>query len=243
MHAFGWPQERKSVLEAIAESRLKGMAAYGGVLGLLQIFVQWSCSITMYVIFRHSVIFAVLIVQRRVTVYSQGSTHGKPNGMSTAIQAFLHAAIVVFPAVAITLPKPSSHSWETDVPTALITMTNMVVAPLFNLLQFYVQYREYRRQSGDAGALSLLSLSIQVPVLAMLAIRLFIRLGTPPWIPRHSYGPYFGLWVWDTLQALYSWGMLAINYTIYAIGCVFLLGIYVLNGASRTSGELAPLLA
>jgi hypothetical protein len=29
-----------SVLAAIAEGRLKGMAAYSGVLGLLQVFVQ-----------------------------------------------------------------------------------------------------------------------------------------------------------------------------------------------------------
>jgi hypothetical protein len=48
LHAYGWPLEgRKSVLQAIAEGRLKGMAAYGGVLGLLQIFVQWSCSVIL----------------------------------------------------------------------------------------------------------------------------------------------------------------------------------------------------
>jgi hypothetical protein len=50
LHAYGWPQEgRNAVLQAIAESRLKGIAAYGGVLGLLQIFVQWSCSIRLQV--------------------------------------------------------------------------------------------------------------------------------------------------------------------------------------------------
>lgn len=162
--------------------------------------------------------------------------------MRTAILAFLHAAAVLLPAVAITLPEPSPHSWETDVPTALITMTNMIAAPLFLLLQILAQYREYRRQSGQAGALSLLSLSIQVPVVAILAIRLFIRLGTPPWVPRHNYGPYFALWVWDSLQAFYSWGMLAINYAVCVVGCVFLLSLYWSRSQSRTSGEHAPLL-
>jgi hypothetical protein len=163
--------------------------------------------------------------------------------MRIAILAFLHAAAVLFPAVAIVLPTPSPHSWETDVPTALITMTNMIMAPLFLLLQFSAQFREYRRQSGNPGALSLLSLSIQVLVMSVLAIRLFIRLGTPPWVPRHNYGPYFALWVWDSLQALYSWGMLAINYTVCVMGYFFLLSLYWSSSQSSTGGELAPLLA
>jgi hypothetical protein len=126
---------------------------------------------------------------------------------------------------------------------ALITMTNVAVAPVFLLLQFYAQYREYCRQSGHAGALSLLSLSIQVFVLAILAIRLFIRLGTPPWVPRQNYGTYFALWVWDSLRALYTWGMLAINYTVCVIGSIFLLSLYWSSSQSTTSGESAPLLA
>jgi hypothetical protein len=162
--------------------------------------------------------------------------------MRTAILAFLHAATVLFPAVAIVLPKPSPHSWETDVPMALITMTNVVVAPLFLLLQFYAQYRECRRQSGHAGAFSLLSLSMQVFVMAILAIRLFIRLGTPPRVPRQNYGPYFALWVWDSLRAFYTWGMLATNYTVCVVSYVFLLGLYWSSSRGRTSGELTPLL-
>jgi hypothetical protein len=180
----------------------------------------------------------VLIHQQSVTAYSQSSTHGQPNGKGTAIQAFIHAAIVLFPAIAIALPKPSPHSWETDVPMALITMTN-----IFVLLQFYTQYREYRRQSGNPGALSILSLAFQPPVMAILAIRWFIRLGVLPWVPRHTYGPYFALWVWDSVRALYAWGMLAINFSVYVAGCVLLLALYSLSGRSRADGELAPLLA
>lgn len=185
----------------------------------------------------------MLIAHLRITVHSQGSTHGVPNGLGTAIQAFLHAAIVLLPAVAITLPKPSSHSWDTDVPMALITFTNMLVAPLSLLLQYYVQYREYRRQSGGSGTLSLLALYIQVPVMAVLAIRWFVRLGTPPWVARHTYGPYFGLWVWDISRAFHSWGMLAVLYTISATGCFFSLSLHFLNGHNTTEEELAPLLA
>jgi hypothetical protein len=185
----------------------------------------------------------MLTIRESVTAYCRGSTHGQPNGMRTAILAFLHAATVLFPAVAIALPKPSTHSWETDVPMALITMTNVVVAPVFLLLQFYAQYREHRRQSGHARTLSLLSLSMQVPVVAILAIRLFIRLGMPPWVPRQNYGPYLALWVWDSLRAFYTWGMLAINYAVCVVGYVFLLRLYWSSSQSRTRGELTPLLA
>ena len=162
--------------------------------------------------------------------------------MRTAILAFLYAAAVLFPAIAIALPTPSPHSWETDVPTALTTITNIFMAPLFLFLQISAQLREYRRQSGHAGAISLLSLSMQVLVMAFLAIRLFIRLGTPPWVPRHNYGSYFALWVWGTLQAFYSWDMLAVNYTVCVVGYVFLLGLYWSSSQGRTSGEFAPLL-
>lgn len=163
--------------------------------------------------------------------------------MSTAILVFLHAAIVLFPAVAITLPKPSPHSLEIDIPGALITMANMVLAPLSLLLQFWAQYREHRRQAGEPGALSIPSLFIQVPVLTVLAIRLFVRLGTVPWFSRHTYGPHFALWVMDMLRALYSWGFLAINYAAYLVGCVFLLSLYLLANRNESNGGLAPLLA
>lgn len=54
LHAYGWPSERSPyltdknpALEQIAKGRLRGMAAYGAILGLLQIFVQWCCSISL----------------------------------------------------------------------------------------------------------------------------------------------------------------------------------------------------
>lgn len=52
LHAYEWPSERSPYLTAdspalgqIAKDRLRGLAAYGAVLGLLQVFAQWCCSI------------------------------------------------------------------------------------------------------------------------------------------------------------------------------------------------------
>ena len=87
--------------------------------------------------------------QTRATVYCRGATHGKPNGQRVMIQAFLHAVIVVLPAVAIALPKSSSPSWNTGIPTGLIGMANRVVAPVFMFLQFHAQVQEFRHQNRE----------------------------------------------------------------------------------------------
>lgn len=52
LHAYAWHSVHSSyltakspALEQIVRCRLRGWAAYGAVLGLLQIFAQWCCSI------------------------------------------------------------------------------------------------------------------------------------------------------------------------------------------------------
>jgi len=54
LHAYVWPSVRSltakdPAFEQIARGRLKGLAAYGAVLGLLQVFAQWCCSISLRV--------------------------------------------------------------------------------------------------------------------------------------------------------------------------------------------------
>jgi hypothetical protein len=146
-----------------------------------------------------------------------------------AIQAFLQAVVVVLPAVAITLPKPSPPSWNTGIPTGLIGMANRIVAPVFILLQFYTQVRELRRQNGELGCLSMLSIGLQTLVMALVSVRWFVRLGSPhhdrgevdkmPWVVR----------LLEMLPILYSWGMLAIDYAACAIGYALLLCYYALG--------------
>lgn len=45
--AFAWPTAARPVIKEIGNGSLKDREAYGAVLGLLQIFVQWSCSVTV----------------------------------------------------------------------------------------------------------------------------------------------------------------------------------------------------
>ena len=54
LHAYGWPSVRSPyltakspALEQVARGRLQGLAAYGAVLGLLQIFAQWCCAVAL----------------------------------------------------------------------------------------------------------------------------------------------------------------------------------------------------
>jgi nitrate reductase NapE component len=146
-------------------------------------------------------------------------------GRNISVMAFLHTAIVLFPIVAITLPKPSGHTFGRDIWTSLISMSNLVVAPCFVTLQFYAQYQEMRSQHGRPGALSLPSLGLQVLIAVALAIRWLLRLGDPTW-DRNLPVP---IWLW------YQWGFPAINYALHALGCAFLLVCYLFT-ARGTAG-------
>ena len=54
LHAYAWPSVRSSymtvkspALEQTAQGSLRGLAAYGALHGLLQVFAQWCCSIAL----------------------------------------------------------------------------------------------------------------------------------------------------------------------------------------------------
>jgi len=180
-----------------------------------------------------------------VIAYCDGVTDGEPNGQRISIQAFLHAATVVVPAIAITLPKPSSPAWDTDVPTALIGMADQIVAPISMLLQFYAQFCEFRHQHGTPGCLSVFSLALQAVAMALVSLRWFVRLGTP----RYDRGDVDKMSLverlWDALPIVYAWGMLAINYATCALRNVFLFCCYAVSWHGEKmamDGERARLL-
>lgn len=43
--AYAWPNGSHPVLQQVISGRLEGIQAFGAILGLVQVFVQWSCSI------------------------------------------------------------------------------------------------------------------------------------------------------------------------------------------------------
>ena len=45
--SYAYPTEKEPVLQLIGDGRLRGAAAFGGILGLLQVAMQWACSVTM----------------------------------------------------------------------------------------------------------------------------------------------------------------------------------------------------
>lgn len=45
MAAYGYPSEREPVLEQIAEGKLRGWRALGGVFGVVQVFLDWGVSV------------------------------------------------------------------------------------------------------------------------------------------------------------------------------------------------------
>lgn len=125
-------------------------------------------------------------------------------------------------------------------------MANRVVAPVFILLQFYVQVQEFRRQDRESGSLSILSLVLQALVLALVSTRWFVRLGSPHYDRGDVDKMPLVVRLWDTLQILYAWGMLAINYAMCAVGYALLICCYILGRRSEevvfVDGERSRLL-
>ena len=47
--SYGYPTDGDPVLVRIGDGRLTGFAAFGAILGFLQVALQWVCSMTLYV--------------------------------------------------------------------------------------------------------------------------------------------------------------------------------------------------
>ena len=45
--SFAYPTDEEPVLVLIGDGRLRGFAAFGAILGLLQVAAQWACSISL----------------------------------------------------------------------------------------------------------------------------------------------------------------------------------------------------
>ena len=102
-------------------------------------------------------------------------------------------------------------------------MTNRVVAPFFKFLQFCAQVQEFRRQNRGPETLSTLSLVLQALVLALVSVRWFARLVLPHYDRGDVDKMPLAVRLWDTMQILYAWGMIAIDYTVCAVGYALLI--------------------
>lgn len=112
-------------------------------------------------------------------------------------------------------------------------MANRVVAPVFILLQFYAQGKEFRRQNSEPGFLSLLSLCLQALVMALVSVRWLVRRGSPHYDAGDVDKMPFIVRLLETLPILYAWGMLAINYAACAVGYALLICCYGLGRHSE----------
>lgn len=145
-----------------------------------------------------------------------------------AVMAFVQAALFLFSAAVIALPKLSPHHMGVDLFTGFSVIVNTWVSLAFVALKFHPQYVELRRQVGTPGALSLLALGLQRLVLVMMATWWLQRLGAPTW---EDQVPPPTSW--------YQWGWLPMNYLLNGIGCAILLGMSLRTGRGgvRLTGE------
>ena len=224
--AYVYPDTSAPVLSLISDGRLKGSNALGGILGLLQVTVQWICSIALYVpllpaftFSPHSQILSVTLHASYPTIARPGSLSSNRTANSVAAMAFGHATIFLFPAMIIALPRAPARDWGNMLFVGFSLLVNTWIALFIVIFQFYPQYLEMRRMSGSPGSLSLLFLALQAVVILAVAIRWLLRLGPPTWEE-----PSVPLWYW------YKWGNLPFSYILHAIGCAILLAAYLVTG-------------
>lgn len=89
----------------------------------------------------------------------------------------LYITMGLFPAALYTFPEASARV-APDPVYAVLELLNIAVATFGVVIQFIAQFAELRRQHGDPGSLSLLSLCLQIPIMAALAARWYLRIKT-----------------------------------------------------------------
>jgi hypothetical protein len=222
--AYAYPNDVTPVLGLIGDGYLKGSKAFGAILGLLQVGMQWACSIILVML------FAAYSTNDTNRWYGRFTSRA---GISATV--LVHAAIFVFPAMAITLPRPAPHHLGADIFLGFSAMFNPWVGLIFVILQFYPQYLEMQRASGAPGTLSIHWLGYQAVAIIAVAIRWQLRLGEPTWGDQSA-----PQWYW------YQWGGLPLRYFIHGVGSALLLVLYLVagrgDGLLGISSEQTPLL-
>lgn len=164
---------------------------------------------------------------RRVIVFACYSTGDSPRKTILTL-VLLYITVALVPT--ILLIQPSANSFGPTPVLGLVISLNMVVAPTCVALQFISQFIELRRQHGEPGMLILLSLGLQVPVMAAIAARWYLRTQTN-----------------DGNSSRDIWSVPIVSYAICAVGYAGLLAnYYVALGGSMGFGDesdRAPLLS
>lgn len=109
---------------------------------------------------------------------------------------------------------------------AIVMMANEKIAPLTLAAQLVVQFRELRSCDGRPGALSRVSLFLQMISVSILGARWYLRLGSRDGM--RGDGPI----EW---RLLYQWGFLPFNFMLQALVYATLLAFYPLDSMSVNS--------
>jgi hypothetical protein len=167
-----------------------------------------------------------------------GSSKRNCGKFSVPALVYMHALFFVFFAMkAINEPKGSgSHAESLMLQAALVYMAAFSM-PLILLLQLCAQYWELRKMA-DYGALSPRSCCMQAAVMAIMALRLFIKMGSPfedvsgGENLRNLLGTLiYALESLPDVLTIYLKGFLSFNFVLWIGGAAI---VYIATRASKT---------
>lgn len=165
----------------------------------------------------------ILLTLHRIGAFLSSSTSDQPRKTIFTL-VLLDTIVVLLPTLVFNVPEPA-HGMGPGIVMGFIGFVNEDVAPTCAVIQFFPQLVEMWRRNGDPGALSLLSLCLQVPVMAAMAARWYLRVRTSAWNHR-------------ALGMRYLWAEPVINNTICAVGCTLLLASYYYTLYRATSKDV-----
>jgi hypothetical protein len=159
-----------------------------------------------------------------IAIYTTGKSKKLGGKFTVPSLVYMHAFFFVFvPLKVINEPEESSSYLDSQMIGALLVFLAVLSMPLILLLQFCAQYWELRK-TIDYGALSPRSCCIQAAVMAIMALRHFIRMGV-------NFEDIYG---WKTLSFVWAllWGKLPNVLTIYITGFLSINFVLWIGGAA-----------
>lgn len=167
-----------------------------------------------------------MLISGRIVIYVVGRSREAGGKLVVPALVLIHAFLFVYGGWEIV---NETSNLQAGFARGFMLVIATMLTPFTILLQIFAQHREMRKMQ-NFGALSFPSFCMQAAVMAMIAPRHFVKLGTlyPGWVDDAG-GNIFSRCLLNLLGA-YTWFFAPVSYFIRTGGAVL---VYFLTGTGR----------